>query len=147
MLSALAFSTDTLLRAVLNKEWGILPKGRVLTHIAMAELPSYHKLLFLSDAAVIPYPTHEQRVQQVAYMAQMLHAFGIEEPRIALIHCASTIRPCQHHKVMTLYLLIYMTQHVSFAIAQTHIIYVQQNLLTHFITLNAMAELVNKLTS
>lgn len=83
--------TDTLLRAVLNKEWGILPKGRVLTHIAMAELPSYHKLLFLSDAAVIPYPTHEQRVQQVAYMAQMLHAFGIEEPRIALIHCAETV--------------------------------------------------------
>lgn len=39
--------TDTLLRAVLNKEWGILPKGQVLTHIAMAQIPAYHKLLFL----------------------------------------------------------------------------------------------------
>lgn len=83
--------TETLLHAVLNKEWGILPRGRVLTHIAMAELPYYHKLLFFSDAAVIPYPTHEQRVQQVAYMAQMLHAFGIEQPRIALLHCAETV--------------------------------------------------------
>ena len=83
--------TETLLHAVLNKEWGILPKGKVLTHIAMAEVPAYHKLLFFSDAAVIPYPTHEQRVQQVAYMAQMLHAFGIEEPRIALLHCAETV--------------------------------------------------------
>lgn len=38
--------TDTLLRAVLNKEWGILPRGEVLTHIAVAQMPSYHKLLF-----------------------------------------------------------------------------------------------------
>lgn len=82
--------TATLLRAVLNKEWGILQKGQVLTHIAMAELPSRDKLLFFTDAAVIPYPTDEQRAQQVAYMSRMVHAFGIEEPRIALIHCAET---------------------------------------------------------
>lgn len=83
--------TDTLLRAVLNKEWGILPKGQVLTHIAMAQIPAYHKLLFFTDAAVIPYPTQEQRVQQVAYLARMLHAFGIEQPRVALVHCAETV--------------------------------------------------------
>lgn len=83
--------TKTLLRAVLNKEWGILPKGRVLTHIAMAQIPAYHKLFFFTDAAVIPYPTHKQRVEQVKYLAQMLHAFGIEEPRISLIHCAETV--------------------------------------------------------
>ena len=85
--------TDTLLRAVLNKECGILPKGNILTHIAMCEIPTYHKLLFFSDAAVIPYPTHEQRIQQVGYMADMLHAFGIECPKIALIHCAETASP------------------------------------------------------
>lgn len=83
--------TETLLHAVLNKEWGILPRGRVLTHITMAEVPAYHKLLFFSDAAVIPYPTHEQRLAQVGYMAETLHAFGIEEPRIALLHCAETV--------------------------------------------------------
>ena len=85
--------TDTLLRAVLHKEWGILPRGRVLTHIAVAQMESYHKLLFFTDAAVIPYPTQEQRLQQVEYLAQMLHAFGIEEPRISLIHCAETVSP------------------------------------------------------
>ena len=83
--------TAILLRAVLNKEWGILPKGRLMTHIAVCELPAYDKLLFFSDAAVIPYPTHEQRADQVCYMAQMLHAFGIDEPRIALLHCAETV--------------------------------------------------------
>ena len=86
-----SLNTDNLLRAVLNKEWGILPKGRVLTHIAVAQIPAYHKLLFFTDAAVIPYPTHEQRVAQVAYLADMLHAFGIQRPRISLIHCAETV--------------------------------------------------------
>lgn len=82
--------TATLLRAVLNKQEGILPPGRVLTHIAMAEIPGYERLLFFSDAAVIPYPTDEQRAAQVGYMADLLHAFGIEEPRVSLIHCAET---------------------------------------------------------
>ncbi len=85
--------TETLLHAVLNKEWGLLPNGNVLTHIAVAEMPRYDKLFFFSDAAVIPYPTHEQRLSQVAYMARLLHAFGIEEPRIALTHCAETVNP------------------------------------------------------
>ena len=44
--------TDQLLRAVLNKETGILPQGHVLTHLAAVEIPTYHKLLFFSDAAV-----------------------------------------------------------------------------------------------
>lgn len=83
--------TAILLRAVLNKEHGILPRGRVLTHIAAAEIPAYHKLLFLSDAAVIPYPTQEQRAAQVGYMVALLHKMGIEEPRISLIHCAETV--------------------------------------------------------
>lgn len=80
--------TDQLLRAVLNKEDGILPKGHVLTHMAVAEIPNYHKLLYFTDAAVIPYPTHEQRIEQVRYAAKMCHALGIDEPRIALTHCA-----------------------------------------------------------
>ena len=83
--------TATLLRAVLNKEWGILPQGKVLTHIAMAEIPAYRKLLFFTDAAVIPYPIHEQRLAQVAYLAETLHAFAVEQPKIALLHCAETV--------------------------------------------------------
>ncbi len=80
--------TDQLLRAVLNKETGILPQGHVLTHLAAVEIPTYHKLLLFSDAAVIPYPTHEQRIEQVRYAADVCHGLGIDEPRIALTHCA-----------------------------------------------------------
>ena len=80
--------TDQLLRAVLNKETGVLPQGHVLTHIAAAERPAYQKLLFFTDAAVIPYPTHEQRIEQVRYASHVCRRLGIDEPRIALIHCA-----------------------------------------------------------
>ena len=84
-------NTDKLLRAVLNKETGILPKGKILTHIAVAEIPNYPKPLFFTDAAVIPYPTQEQRIEQVRVAAYACHALGIEEPKISLVHCSEKV--------------------------------------------------------
>lgn len=84
-------NTDNLLRAVLNKETGILPKGRVLTHLTCAKLPTYDKLVFCSDVAVIPYPTAEQREEQLRYLLQLMRAFGIEEPRVGLVHCTEKV--------------------------------------------------------
>ena len=46
--------TDILLRAILNKVSGLLPEGRVLIHLSVAEIPTYPKLLFFTDVAVIP---------------------------------------------------------------------------------------------
>ena len=84
-------NTDSLLHVVLNKEKGILPRGRVLTHITAATLAGYDKLLFFTDSAVIPYPTQEQRIEQVRYVADLCHKMGIEEPRIALNHCTEKV--------------------------------------------------------
>ena len=84
-------SSDVVLRAILDKETGIMRQGRVLTHIAMAEIHKYDKLLFFTDAAVIPIPTNEQRRQQIHYVNYVCHALGIEEPRISLIHCAEKV--------------------------------------------------------
>lgn len=83
--------SDSLLRAVLSKTDGLLAPGHVLTHMAVAELRNYPKLLFYTDAAVIPYPTDEQRMAQVRYMADTCHRLGIAEPRIALIHCSEKV--------------------------------------------------------
>lgn len=93
-------NTDNLLHVVLNKETGILPRGRVLTHITAAMMPGYDKLLFFTDSAVIPYPTHEQRIEQVRYMTDLCHKMGIEEPRIALNHC--TEKPNEKYFPFTL---------------------------------------------
>ena len=80
--------TDILLRAILNKVSGLLPEGRVLSHLSVAEIPTYSKLLFFTDVAVIPYPTQKQRIEQIRYATYVCHHLGIHEPRIALIHCA-----------------------------------------------------------
>ena len=84
-------NSDIVLRAILDKETGIMRPGRVLTHIAMAEIPKYEKLLFFTDAAVIPIPTNDQRRQQIHYVNYVCHALGIEEPRISLIHWAEKV--------------------------------------------------------
>ena len=45
-------STDKYLRAILNKETGLLPAKGLLSHVAVIDNPLYHKLLFMADMAV-----------------------------------------------------------------------------------------------
>lgn len=80
-------NTDNLLHAILDKEKGLLPKGKILTHLAVMQIPTYDKLLFFSDAAVIPRPTLQQRIEMIWYAICTCRRFGIEQPRISLIHC------------------------------------------------------------
>ena len=84
-------NTDDLLRAVLNKQTGILQEGRIVTHLTCAELPEYDKLLFMSDVAVIPQPTEEQRKQQLKYLLRLCRSFGIKEPGVALVNCSEKV--------------------------------------------------------
>lgn len=84
-------NTDNLLRAVLDKETGMLPKGNVLTQITLAEIPDYERMILFSDAAVIPYPTQEQRIAQVRYVVNAWHTMGVECPRVSLIHCSEKV--------------------------------------------------------
>ena len=84
-------NTDNLLRAVLNKETGILPKGNVLTHLTCAQIVGYDKLIYCTDVAVIPHPTAEQREQQLRYVLQLARSMGGEEPRVGLINCTEKV--------------------------------------------------------
>jgi phosphate butyryltransferase len=84
-------NTDNLVKAILNKETGILPKGNVLTHVTVAEIPELQRLLLFTDAAVLPNPTVEQRIEQVKYVTKIAHALHIEEPKISLIHCSEKV--------------------------------------------------------
>ena len=83
-----SLNTDNLLRAVLNKEQGILVKGSVLTHIAVAEIPGMNRLMLFSDAAVIPFPTTEQLDAVITYTTRTWRSLtGGSCPRVALTHC------------------------------------------------------------
>jgi len=77
--------TDKLLKAVMDKEKGILPPRAVMTYVCAFELPSYHKLLFMTDPAVIPFPDLDQKVAMANYAIEMANRFGIENPKVALV--------------------------------------------------------------
>jgi phosphotransacetylase len=49
------------------------------------QIPAYHKLLFITDTAVIPFPNLDQKVAMARYAIEMAQKFGIKKPRIALI--------------------------------------------------------------
>ena len=78
-------STDKFLRAILNKETGLLPPKGVLSHVGVIENPNYHKLMFLSDMAVIPLPDFRQKVKLAGYLVNTAKSFGLEKPKIAFI--------------------------------------------------------------
>lgn len=84
-------NTDNLLRAVLNKEYGLLEKGRVMTHVTVAHIPAYDKLLVFSDAAVIPHPTEEQFDAILGYVVEVCRRLGTSCPHIALMHCTEKV--------------------------------------------------------
>lgn len=84
-------NTDNLLRAVLNKEHGLLEKGKVMTHVTVAQIPAYHKFLVFSDAAVIPHPTEEQFEAILGYVTDVCRSLGTMRPNVALIHCTEKV--------------------------------------------------------
>ena len=63
-------STDKYMRGILNKEAGLFPPKGVLSHVSIVEMPCYHKLLVISDVAVIPLPDFKQKTVQIGYLAR-----------------------------------------------------------------------------
>lgn len=78
-------STDKFLRAILNKECGLLPPKGLLSHVGIIENPNYHKLLFLADMAVIPQPDFRQKVKIAGFVTGVAKSFGIAKPKVAFI--------------------------------------------------------------
>ena len=70
-------STDKYMRAILNKDCGLLPPKATLSHVVVMECPNYHKLIVFSDAAIIPAPDFGQKVQ-IAFDVNHLHFFDKE---------------------------------------------------------------------
>lgn len=84
-------NSDDLLRHILNKQYGLRPAGAVITHAAVVSLPEIDRLLVLSDVAVIPTPTLEQRAAQLRYTTDLARTLGCACPRVALLHCTEKV--------------------------------------------------------
>ena len=77
--------TDKFLKAVMDKTNGIVLPNAVLSYVCALEIPLYHKLLFITDPAVIPFPDLEQKIAMAGYAIEMAMRFGVKQPKVALI--------------------------------------------------------------
>ncbi len=85
--------TDKFLRAVLNKQSGLMKPKAVMSYVCALQLPKYHKLLFITDTAVLPFPDLKEKTAMLNYAVDMAHAFGIEKPKVALIGASEKVSP------------------------------------------------------
>ena len=86
-------STDRYMRAILNKENGLVPPKAVLSHVTVIENPAYHKLLIVGDVAVIPAPDLDQKIAITNYLIRTAHALGIDKPKVAAIAATEQMLP------------------------------------------------------
>jgi phosphate butyryltransferase len=86
-------SSDKYMRAILNKEAGLLPPKAILSHVTVIENPNYDKLLIVGDVAIIPSPDLEQKIAITNYLIQTAHRLGNEKPKVAIIAATEQMLP------------------------------------------------------
>ncbi|WP_404403696.1 phosphate butyryltransferase [Jeotgalibacillus malaysiensis] len=84
--------TAVLLKSVLNKEVG-LRTGNVLSHVALFEVPSIERSIFVTDAAMNISPDLTQKVQIIQNAVRIAHGAGVKNPSVAPLAAVETINP------------------------------------------------------
>jgi phosphate acetyltransferase len=84
--------TDEVLTAVLDKVNGIRTARRI-SHIFVMDVPTYPKLLLVSDAAVNIAPDLEAKADICQNAIDLARTLGVERPKVAILSAVETIRP------------------------------------------------------
>ena len=84
--------TADLLKAVVNKEKG-LRTGSVMSHVAIYEVPTYHKLLAITDGGMMLYPNVDEKKQILENAVNAFLAMGYEEPKVAVLAAVENVNP------------------------------------------------------
>jgi phosphotransacetylase len=82
--------TDELLGAVVARETG-LRTGRRLSHAFIMDVPTYHKVLVVTDAAINIAPTLEDKVDICQNAIDLCRSLGLERPKVAILAAVETI--------------------------------------------------------
>jgi phosphate butyryltransferase len=85
-------STATLMKAVLDKEFG-LRDTNLLSHLAVFEIGTYHKLILMSDAALNILPSLEEKVGITQNAISIAHRLNIDTPKVAILTAVEKVNP------------------------------------------------------
>jgi phosphotransacetylase len=82
--------TDELMAEVVKRETGLRSDRRV-SHVFIMDVPTYHKPLLITDAAVNIFPTLDDKRDIVQNAVDLAHALGIERPKVAILSAVETV--------------------------------------------------------
>jgi phosphate butyryltransferase len=84
--------TADFLKAALDPAVG-LRTGKLLTHVAVFDIPGFDRLILLSDAGVLVAPSLEEKMHIVQNAIDVAHRLGVETPRVAVLAAAEMVNP------------------------------------------------------
>lgn len=84
--------TSTLLKGVVDKETGIR-QGGVISHTALLDIPTYHKIVGLTDGGMMMYPTLEQKKDIIDNAVSVFHGLGYDNPKVAVLAAVEVLNP------------------------------------------------------
>ena len=82
--------SDELLGAVVAKDTG-LRTARRISHVFIMDVPTYHKVLIITDAAINIAPTLEDKVDICQNAIDLARALGIDRPKVAILAAVETV--------------------------------------------------------
>jgi phosphate acetyltransferase len=84
--------TDEFLGAVVRRETG-LRTARRLSHVFLMDVPTYHKLIMVTDAAINIVPGLEEKRDILQNAIDLAHALYDRDPKVAILSALETINP------------------------------------------------------
>ncbi len=85
--------TATVLRAVLNKDFG-LRTGKLLSHVLVFDAPGkFEKLFLMSDGAMNIEPDLKAKIEIVQNAVSVAHAIGLGKPNVAMLAAIEVVNP------------------------------------------------------
>lgn len=84
--------TSVILKAVLNKEWG-LRTDSLLSHVMVYEIPSYDKLLVTTDGGMNINPDYDQKIKILKNAIEATKPLGLEEIKVACLAAKEKVNP------------------------------------------------------
>jgi phosphate acetyltransferase len=84
--------TDHLMHAVMDDDVGLKTHRRI-SHVFVLDVPSYPRMLLITDAAINIYPTLLDKVDIVQNAIDLTHVLGVPSPKVAILSAVEMVTP------------------------------------------------------
>src|SRR6185369_11133489 len=82
--------TDELMSAIVSRDGG-LRTARRISHVFIMDVPTYHKVLVITDGAINIAPTLEDKADICQNAIDLVIALGLEKPKVAILAAVETV--------------------------------------------------------